>query len=112
MPMQSQLASRATSKAGMSGRRRVFAGSLRTGTVICRSSFRRLITLRQRKDGQRAAEGGVVAQTCIAADRAEAFGGIGQTCCKSDPRPTADAGQDGDVLLAVVAVGHHVADDA
>ena len=37
---------------------------------------------------------------------------VGQTSGKANPGPAADPGQHGDVLLATVLVGHHVADDA
>ena len=48
----------------------------------------------------------------IAADRAETGVRIGETSRKADAGPAADARENGDVLLAVVLVGDHVADDA
>src|SRR3954454_1762555 len=68
--------------------------------------------LRKREHRQLAAEGGVVVESRVAADRAETGGRIGEACRKADAGPAADAGEHGDVLLALVRVGHHVSDDA
>ena len=66
---------------------------------------------RQREDRKLAAERGVVAQRGITAHCAQAVMRIGETSGKADPGPAAYTGQHGDVLLATVLVGHHVADD-
>src|SRR5262249_49937431 len=59
-----------------------------------------------------AAERCVIPQGSIAADGAQAGGGIRQPGGKTDPCPAADAGQNRDVLLAAMLIGRHVADDA
>src|SRR5215471_15439577 len=74
--------------------------------------FRRRVSLRQAEHGERSAERGVVAQRGIAADGTQAVGRVGQTGREPDPGPSTDARENGDVLLAVVLVGRHVADDA
>src|ERR1043166_8401571 len=68
--------------------------------------------LRQREYGQRAAERRGVAQAGVAADPAKPPGRVGEPCGKADPGPAADTRQHRNVLLAVVAIGHDVADDA
>src|SRR5262249_3241844 len=54
----------------------------------------------------------VIPQGSIAADGAQAGGGIRQPRGKTDAGPAADAGQDRNVLLATMLIGGHVADDA
>src|SRR5262249_177420 len=59
-----------------------------------------------------AAERCVIPQGSIAADGAQAGGGIRQPGGKTDTGPAADAGQNRHVLLATIFIGGHVADDA
>src|SRR2546422_11011639 len=66
----------------------------------------------QRKYRELTAERRVIPQGSIAADGAQAGGGIRQARGKADTRPAADAGQNRDVLLATLLIGGHVADDA
>src|SRR5918997_4475832 len=69
-------------------------------------------SVRQRENGQHAAELGVVGQRLVGADRAEALGLAGQPGRHADAGPAADAREHRDVLLAAVAEGVDVADDA
>src|SRR5215471_17626761 len=66
----------------------------------------------QRKYRELAAERRVIPQGSIAADGAQAGGGIRQAGGKADTCPATDAGQNRDVLLAAMLIGRHVADDA
>ncbi len=84
-------------------------GSGRTGSFI--RSYERSGS-RERKHRELATERGVVLQRGVAADRAEAFCRLGEPCRKADAGPAADAGEHGDVLLAVMLVRGHIADDA
>src|SRR5262245_44108562 len=67
---------------------------------------------RQRKHRELAAERCVVLQGSIAANGTKAGGGIRQPGGKTDARPTADAGQDRNVLFAAMLIGGHVSNDA
>src|SRR5262245_27675084 len=67
---------------------------------------------RQLEHGELAAKRRVVAQGRITADSAQAVGWVRQARRKTDARPAADAGENGDILLAAVLVGGDVADDA
>src|SRR5215813_11823378 len=67
---------------------------------------------RQRKHRELAAERCVVLQGSIAANGAKAGGGIRQPGGKTDARPTADAGQDRNVLFAAMLIVGHVSNDA
>src|SRR3954470_22847122 len=69
-------------------------------------------SVRQREHRQLAAERRVVAQRRIAADRAETGARVGEAGREADAGPAADAREHGHVLLAAVAVSHHVSDDA
>ena len=51
-------------------------------------------------------------KACGQADRAQAFSSFGEPFGQTNGRPTAYAGQHGDVLLAIVHIGDGVADDA
>src|SRR6185437_8519233 len=111
--------------------------SARSRTAARRSNCRFVAPLlgRQSEDGQRSAKRGIGRQTRIATDRTETrrvdglvlgrqltlvdrampgrgVFGLQQTGRKADARPTADAGENGHVLLAAVLIGHDVADDA
>ena len=66
----------------------------------------------QREDGQRPAERRVVVQRGVATDRAQPGMRVGQSRREPDAGPAADAGQHRHVLLALVLIGHDVADDA
>src|SRR5262245_31733299 len=66
----------------------------------------------QRKHRELAAERCVVPQGSIAANRAQAGGGIRQPGGKTDTCPAADAGQDRNVLLAAMLIGGDVSNDA
>src|SRR5262245_5375992 len=66
----------------------------------------------QRKYRELAAERCVVLQGGIAANGAQAGGGIRQPGGKTDTCPAADAGQDRNVLFAAMLIGGDVADDA
>src|SRR5262249_36318809 len=66
----------------------------------------------QRKHRELAAERCVVPQGSIAANGAQAGGGIRQAGGKADTCPATDAGQDRDVLLAAMLIGGDVSDDA
>src|SRR5205823_14646081 len=66
----------------------------------------------QREHRELAAERGIIAERGVTAHGAQAVMRVGQTSGKANPGPAAYTGQHGDVLLATVLVGHHVADDA
>src|SRR5262249_5257221 len=66
----------------------------------------------QRKHRELAAERGIIPQGSIAADSAQARGGIRQAGGKTDACPAADAGQNRNILLATMFIGHDVSDDA
>src|SRR5262249_16207160 len=66
----------------------------------------------QRKHRELTAERRVIPQGRIAADGAQAGGGIRQARGKADTCPATDARQNRDVLLAAMLIGRHVADDA
>src|SRR5260370_19069464 len=66
----------------------------------------------QRKHRELTAERCVIPQGSIAADGAQAGGGIRQARGKADTCPAADAGQNRNVLLAAMLIGGHVAADA
>src|SRR6185437_15908577 len=66
----------------------------------------------QRPDRQHAAESRVVAQGRVATNGTQAVRRVGQACGKADAGPATNAREDTDVLLALVLVGEHVADDA
>src|SRR5689334_25146937 len=68
--------------------------------------------LRQRKYRERPAEFGVVAQLSVAADCTESVGILLEPRRHADAGPAADARVNADVLLALVLVREHVADDA
>src|SRR5437773_11313435 len=65
-----------------------------------------------RENGERAAEFGVLRQVLVAAHGAEAVVFLLQARSHADAGPAADARIDADVLLALVLVGEHVADDS
>src|SRR3546814_9587499 len=92
-----------------SSRRRHTRCALLTGVQTCALP---ISLLRQRKHRQLAAEIGVVREGLISAHRAQALGAFRQARGETDAGPAANAGQDGDVMLAVVHVGGDVADDA
>src|SRR5579859_4101894 len=77
-----------------------------------RAGMRLLSSLRQSEHGECSTERGIVAQCRVAADRAETRGWVGQAGRKANTCPTADAGQNGNVLPAVMLVCRDVADDA
>src|SRR5262249_4956123 len=66
----------------------------------------------QCKHRELAAERCIVPQGSIAANGAQAGGGIRQPGGKTDTCPAADAGQNRDVLLATMLIGGDVSDDA
>src|SRR5437667_8603827 len=66
----------------------------------------------QRKYRELTAERRVIPQGSIAADGAQAGGGIRQAGGKTDTCPAADAGQNRHVLLAAMLIGRHVSNDA
>src|SRR5262245_7842789 len=66
----------------------------------------------QCKHRELAAERCVIPQGSIAANGAQAGGGIRQAGGKTDTCPAADAGQNRDVLLATMLIGGDVSDDA
>src|SRR4029450_3733662 len=66
----------------------------------------------QCKHRELAAERCVVPQGSIAANGAQAGGGIRQARGKTDTCPAADAGQNRDVLLATMLISGDVSDDA
>src|SRR5207245_8407499 len=65
----------------------------------------------QRKYRELTAERRVIPQGSIAADGAQAGGGIRQAGGKADTCPAADAGQNRNVLLAAMLIGRHVSND-
>src|ERR1700722_5106169 len=69
-------------------------------------------SIRQPEDGQDTAELRVVGERLVGTHRAEAVGVLRETGCHADAGPSADAGENGDVLLAAMLIGHDVADDA
>src|SRR5262249_18395949 len=77
--------------------------------MVVQSVLRRL---RQRKYRQHATELGVVGQRLVGTDRAQAGRVFGEAGREADTGPAADAGKNGNVLLAVVLIGVDVADDA
>src|ERR1700744_1131564 len=119
-----------------------YSQSIETKSARCKAAARRLICQsaapllgRQGKHGQRSAKRGIGRQTCITTDGAKACsidglvlgrqlalvegavpcGGVfrlQQASRKTNARPTADAGENAYILLAVVLIGHDVADDA
>src|SRR5215813_10080428 len=66
----------------------------------------------QCKHRELATERCIILQGSIAADGAQAGGGIRQARGKANTCPAADAGQDRDVLLAAMLIGGDVSDDA
>src|SRR3954453_11819821 len=68
-------------------------------------------SVRQREHGQGATEFGVLCQLFVAPDGAEAFLVLLETCCHADAGPSSDTGEHADVLLALVRIREHVADD-
>src|ERR1700736_1450052 len=73
---------------------------------------RRLERRRQGKNRQLTAESRVVGERGIAADRAKALGRLCQAGRETDARPAADTRKHRDILLSVVLIGRHVANDA
>src|SRR5262249_12947971 len=64
------------------------------------------------KDRELAAERCIILQGGIATDGTQALSGFREAGGKSDTGPSADAGQDRNVLLATILIGGHVADNA
>src|SRR6185369_18053562 len=69
-------------------------------------------SLRKREHRHGAAQSRILRQRLVCTDRAEAGGVFGQARRHADAGPAADAGQNSDILLAVILVGVDVADDA
>ena len=87
-------------------------GAMNAGRFMLAMASRRLEPRRKRKNRQLPAERRVVGERRIAADRTKTFGPFGQTGRKTDACPAADAGEHRDILLAIVLIGHDVADNA
>src|SRR5678815_1542253 len=77
-----------------------------------RRRWRSTQRLRQREYRQRAAELGVITQFLVATHGTEAVLVLLETRRHADAGPAADAREDAHVLLALVLVREHVADDA
>src|SRR5688572_22443894 len=76
----------------------------RSASSGCRASR----SVRKCEDEQAAAKIRVLGEVLVSAHGAESLRRFCQTCGHADARPATDAGEDADILLAVVLVREHV----